>query len=79
MENPPFRVKDAAMFDGYVSLPEGCWPFVVNQPHDNWRALLWIEGIFNSKFDFASRCYIDAGCTTDPLSQDGTDGTLKRT
>ena len=44
MENPPFRVKNAGMFDGYVSLPEGCWPFVVNQPHDNWRVLLWIEG-----------------------------------
>ena len=72
MENPPFRVEHAGMFDGYVSLPEGCWPFVVNQPHDNWRVLLWIEGVFDSKFDFASRCYIDAECTTDPFSQDGT-------
>ena len=25
---------------------------LVNQPRDKWRVLLWIEGIFNSKFDF---------------------------
>lgn len=45
------------MFDGYVTLPEGCWPFVVNQPHDNWRVLLWIEGYWRH-FQLKIWCFV---------------------